>query len=85
MYAPYHSKRLRKIINENDNHYFYAYDQRITACYYHVIETKPIAQQHLHTHAALRVCVNALIVKKKQRTEKRRHERVLLDLAWFEL
>ena len=26
------------MVNENDSHYFYVYDQPITACYYHVIE-----------------------------------------------
>ena len=61
------------------------YDQPITAWYYHVIE-KPIAQQRPRTHAALRVCVDALIVRgKEKRTEERQIARVSLHLAWFEL
>ena len=43
-------------------------------------------QQRPSAHAALHVCVDALIVREKEkRTAKRRIARVLLHLAWFEL
>ena len=60
------------------------YDQPITACYYHMIE-KPIVLRHPRTHAALRVCVDALMRKKEKRTEKKRNALASLHLAWFEL
>ena len=64
---------------------FCVYDQPTTAWYYHVIE-KPIAQQCPSAHAVLRVCVDALIAREKEkRTEKRRIARVSLHLAWFKL
>ena len=47
---------------------------------------KPIVQQRPSAHAALRLCVDALIVtEKEKRTEKRRFVQVSLHLAWFEL
>ena len=52
--APNYSKKLHKLINENDNHYFYKYDQPITACYYHVMEKTNCATESMQTYAALR-------------------------------
>ena len=47
---------------------------------------KPIAQQRPSAHAALRVCVDAIITRgKEKRTEKRQIARPSLHSAWFEL
>ena len=52
------------MINENDSHYFYMYDQPITACYYRVIEKTNSAT------ASKRTCCFACVRGRSYRERK---------------